>query len=182
VSAISEPAMKITYRDWNLPYGEPHGDAYGDTEARRRHEAGEGYYVLLGEDADHPDVVIRVEPKMVIVEVVWLDQLNRDVFSEVFVPDKFAGRDDLFLEQVRAGTYAPGEPPPVEKVTAEAYFFDPDGKVYASREDADGVVEDAEDQLSAQDVELFLVEPRPEFGHWESLIRRDRDLPILAGS
>jgi len=169
--------MKVTYRDWSFGYGKARGEAYGEAEARRRHEAGEGYFVLLG-DPDHPEIVIEVEPEMLSIEVAWLDELKRDVFNELFVPNKLPGRDELFLEQVHLGTYAPDEPPPARKVTAEGYYFSPDGKLYASREDADGVVEDAEDQLSSQDVELILVEPRPEFGYWDSLIRRDRDLPV----
>ena len=173
--------MKVTYRDWNLPYGEPHGEAYDDAEARRRHEAGEGYFVLLGDDPDHPQIVIEVEPEMYTIEVVWLDELNRDVFNQLFVPDKLPGRDDLFLEQVHLATYAPGEPPPTRKVTAEGYYFDPDGKMHAGRKLADGVREEAEKLLSTDEVEQVLVEPRPEFGHWDSLIRRDRDLPISTG-
>ena len=182
VNTTSEQVTPVTYRDWSIGYGEPRGEEYGEAEARRRHEAGETYTVLVGNDSENPDVVIEVEPNLVTIEVTWLDELKREVFSEIFARSEIPGRDVLLMEQVHFWTYEPGtRPPAAEKVTSEAFFIHPDRKLYGSRELTPGVVEKSEKTLSEEEFERVYIEPLPEFGKWESLIRRDRDVPVVLG-
>lgn len=163
----------VTYQDWNVPYGEPDGEPYGEGEARRRHEAGEQYYVLIGDPAA-PDAVLEVQPNLAGIEVNFLDSRHRETVTYYFVSGEFADSDDLFLQQTTIKTYDSDAGPPILPATSETWYFRPDGSQHGFRQAADGPPESTDGSMSPDEVRTTLIEPAPEFGNWDSLARYDR--------
>src|SRR6266496_2824983 len=85
-------------------------------EARRRHEAGELYTVVLG-DPERPTAYLDVRLEAGFVGVHFFDDTGRGYLTYVFARDP-ASDDDLFLQEV---TYREFEGD--EVALGDAYFF-----------------------------------------------------------
>lgn len=169
-----EAEVTVTYQDWNLSYGKAHRrPPYDQAEARRRFEAGEGLWVLFGEP-DRPEVVMNIELGGNLVKVVWLDALNRPELSYLFVhPDDWPN-GSLFLEQTGILEHDHDELlPDAEPNFAEAWYFSPDGTYHAARQTREGTAEQADGHLEPDQIGTHR-EPKPVFGEWDSITRRDR--------
>ena len=168
------PTRTVTYRSWNLSYGEPMDEpAYGETEARRRFAAGEPFWVLFG-DPDQPELVMEVELGGEQINVVWLDELQREELSYLFVQRAERPAGELFLEQTHIQAYDHDERlPDAESTAAEGWYFKPDGTFGAFRESPDSVGEQTEGRLEPDQFEVHR-EPKPAFGDWASITRRER--------
>lgn len=163
----------VTYQDWNLPYGEPDGEPYGEDEAHRRHKAGEQYYVLIGDPAK-PDAVIEAQPGRAGIEVNFLDSRRRETLTYYFVGGEYPDSDDLFLQQTTIKTYDGDAGPPVLPASSETWYFRPDGSQHGFRQTNGGPTESTEGSMAPDEVAKTLVEPMPEFGDWDSITRYDR--------
>lgn len=158
-----------------------------EDEARVRYDTGipdagvRPFKVIIGEDPENPDVVIEISSGRRVFTVYWLDDLNRCIGWNVFVPeDKDGGfRQDgrLFLEQTRWIEYADGDtqcPPMAQALAGDGTWFTHDGSWYATRKVGDNPPEEARGVMDPDDAARILWEPTPRFGEWDSLIRRDR--------
>ena len=164
----------FTYRDWNLGYGRPFNrPAYDEAEARRRFAAGETFWVLFG-DPDQPELVIEVELGGEQINVVWLDELQREELSYLFVQRAECPAGELFLEQTHIQDYDHEERlPDAESTAAEGWYFKPDGTFGAFRDSPGTVGEQTEGRLEPDQFEVHR-EPKPAFGDWASITRRER--------
>ncbi len=167
-------APPVTFREWNEAYGEPgYEPAYDEVEARRRFACGETLYVLFGEET-HPDFVLRADLGGRLIEVTWLDKVNRPELIYLFTQPDGYPEDELFLQQVHLKTYDHDLPLPDGRATYnEGWFFRPDGTLHGMRGPLDGPSESTDGQLDAEQL-LVHRERRPAFGEWDSLLRRDR--------
>lgn len=156
-------------------------------EARDRYEAGipdaalRPFKVIFGEDPGNPSVVVEVSSDRRVFTVQWLDDLNRCIGWNVFVPeDKDRGfRQDgrLFLEQTRWMEYADGDtqrPPLAQPHAGDGTWFAHDGSWYSTRKIGDDPPEEARGVMRPEDAARILWEPTPHFGAWDSLVRRER--------
>jgi hypothetical protein len=154
----------VQYADrWLSRRGRP-GAALDADEARRRHEAGELYTVVLG-DPDQPTAYLDVRNEVGFVGVHFLDEARRPYLTYLFARDPNSD-DDLFLEQATYREYE-GD----EVVRGDAYYFEPDGKVV--KEHKDYVQEEAERGETRDDVSSNW-EPVPAFGSYDSIARLER--------
>ena len=164
----------VTFRDWSFGYGRAtRRPTYDEAEARRRFDAGETLHALFGDESS-PEVVLCVELPGRLVEVVWLDRLNRPELGYVFhQPDGWPD-DELFLSQTRLTTYDHNVPlPEGEPSSNEVWFFKPDGSLHGARAASEGPTERTDGQLDADQL-LLHRERRPAFGEWASLLRQER--------
>lgn len=163
-----------TYRDWNVSYGKPfRRPAYDRDEAQRRWEAGETFFVLFGDDPEHPTTVLEVELGGTQVVVHWLDEHARPVLTYLFAAT--ADGKGLFLEQTGIKRYDQADPSPTDEATHhEAYWFDSSGTYQGTRGSRGG--QDHENTAGTLDPEQLagLHEPALVFGDWDSITRRDR--------
>lgn len=168
------PTSTVTYRDWNLGYGEPVDDpAYGEVEARRRFAAGETFWVLFG-DPDRPELVMEVMLGGEQINVVWLDELQRQRLSYLFVQLEERPVGELFLEQTHTKVYDHDERlPDAESTEAEGWYFHPDGMFGGFRDSPGTVGEQTEGRLEPDQFEVHR-EPQPAFGDWASITRLER--------
>jgi hypothetical protein len=131
-------------------------------QARRAHEAGKLYTVLVG-DAERPTAFIEVNGKF--VGVGFLDRLQREYLSYGFSgvePGK------LFLKQATHREFA-GDTDKVSNGTT--YIFKPEGQVTIRRQQFDPPkLEVAE---SSTDV-AGNYETYPPFGSYDHLLRKER--------
>ena len=168
------PTRTVTYRSWNLSYGEPMDEpAYGEAEARRRFAAQETFWVLFG-DPDRPELVLRVELGGEQINVVWLDELQRQELSYLFVQRAERPAGELFLEQTHTKFFDHDERlPDAVSTVAEGWYFDPDGSFHAARKSPGTVGEQTDGRLEPDQFEVHR-EPKPAFGDWASITRRER--------
>ncbi len=161
----------VTYRSWNLGYGVPVKEAaYGEAEARRRFAAGETFWVLFG-DPDRPELVMEVELGSEQINVVWLDELQREELSYLFVQLEERPAGELLLEQTHIQRYDHDERlPDAESSAAEGWYFKPDGTFGAFRDSPGTVGEQTEGRLEPDQFEVHR-EPQPAFGDWASITR-----------
>lgn len=129
--------------------------------------------MLFGEP-DRPEVVMNIELGGNLVKVVWLDALNRQELSYLFIhPDDWPN-GSLFLEQTRILEHDHDELlPDAEPNFAEAWYFSPDGTYHAARQTREGTSEQADGHLEPDQIGTHR-EPKPVFGEWDSITRRDR--------
>jgi len=161
---MSTTHSSVQYADrWLSRRGKP-GRAIDVDEARRRHETGELYTVVLG-DQERPTSYLDVRLEAGFVGVHFFDDAGRPYLTYHFARDPNSG-DDLFLEQVSYREYE-GE----EVVRGDAYYFKPDGTVV--KEHKDYVRRDADRGETRDDVSSNW-EPVPEFGSYESIARLER--------
>ena len=171
---MSHTITPVTYRTWSLSYGHASRQpAYDEAEARRRFEAGDTIWVLFG-DETQPDLVLCVELGGRLVEVTWLDHLNRPETKYLFAQPEGHPEDELFLQQVRLKGYDHDLPLPDGVASYnEVWFFRPDGTLHGQRGALDGPSESTDGHLDVDQLALHR-ERRPAFGEWDSLIVRDR--------
>lgn len=166
--------MQVTYCElWSSKRRKPTGEMSPEN-ARQRDAAGESYCVVLG-DPSAPDAVIEVVPENNYFNVNFIDDEGR-----VGTAYGFEKVDDsrLFLAEVTLWTYPQGARSKSQASRIETFEFRPDG--YA----AQTVDESSSDQIQKTEKINISVdtnwEPVPEFGHWESIARYDRDAPAEA--
>ncbi|WP_418957087.1 hypothetical protein [Streptomyces tritici] len=161
----------IYCEEWNELTERPMGPLTV-AEAQARHVGGELYTAILyTEDEPHPELRVEVRWETDYAAVIFMDELARDALDYTFsVID-----GSLFLEEVTIYDYGDakerGGYASAERV--ETYTFAPDGVGTRTVDVDDEVTEESRDGL---DVSLHW-EPVPEFGAYDSLIRRDRDRP-----
>lgn len=160
-----------TYRDWNLPYGEPDGQAIAGEVARARYEAGQDLTVLVGPDPDHPQQVLTIMRSCEVFKVVWLDALHRRPLSHVYAvrPESDWPRDRLLLENVHVRRYDHAQPPP-DGISSydETTYIHPTG-IFATHRSTRGVKGVVETSGSIEK-DLLPTLPVPAFGEWEPLL------------
>jgi hypothetical protein len=161
---MSTTRSAVQYAErWLSRRGRP-GPPLDPEEARRRHEAGELYTVVLG-DPERPTAYLDVRLEAGFVGVHVLDDARRPYLTYLFARDPNSD-DDLFLEQVTYREYD-GD----EVVRGDAYYFERDGKVV--KEHKEYVRREAERGETHDDVSSNW-EPVPEFGSYESIARVER--------
>jgi hypothetical protein len=161
---MSTTRSGVQYADrWLTRRGRPGAPLDAD-EARRRHEEGKLYTVVLG-DPERPTAYLDVRNETGFVGVHFLDDAGRPYLTYHFARDP-GSDDDLFLEQATYREYE-GD----EVVRGDAYHFEPDGKVV--KEHKDYVQREAERGETRDDVSSNW-EPVPEFGSYESIARVER--------
>jgi hypothetical protein len=161
---MSTTHSAVQYADrWLTRRGRP-GTALDEGEARRRHEKGELYTVVLG-DPGRPSAYLDVRNEAGFVGVHFLDDAGRPYLTYTFARDPDSD-DDLFLEQATYREYA-GD----EVVRGDAYYFEKDGTVV--KEHKDYAEREAERGETRDDVSSNW-EPVPEFGSYDSIARVER--------
>jgi hypothetical protein len=161
--------MQVTYCElWSDQLRAP-SEVMGAEQARARDAAGEPYCVVLG-DASAPQAVIEVAWKNSYLGVSFIDEAGRTHTSYDF---EKVDESRLFMTEVTVWTYPEGAQFKFEASVIESVEFQPDG--YASRT----VDDKSSDQVKETEYANVPVdtnwEPVPEFGHWESVARYDRD-------
>jgi len=138
-----------------------------EEEARRRHDAGEQYAVLLG-GRDHPDTVVELTLGEGNVLVYFLRPDGRATTTYSFTRPEEGG--PLWLEQVYLESWA-GE----ERSGTEWTVLQPDGTMHAERGEPSGLIEVMDDVLTPEQLAgTDLWEPVPEFGDYRSIARFER--------
>jgi hypothetical protein len=161
---MSAVAETLTYVDrWSEKWPTEFEELDED-EARRRHDAGELYTVLLG-DPESPSAYIEVRLGVGYVGVLFLDENGRNNLTYLFAKDKTDDR--LFLQQVSWRDY--DEDGKIRNGTS--YHFKRDGTIYSEEKDyekQEAWKGEKQDDVSGN------WEPVPEFGQYDSIARRDR--------
>lgn len=154
---------------WNNLLEEPI-EPFGESEARRRHEAG-NLYTAIREGLDKNKILVEVRLERAYVGVRFLDELARD--ETVFSFRKIEGR--LFLREVISYEYGDSKKRGghAEPVVIESFTFTPDGKMRREIDDSRQAQINATDYNSVDVSDHW--EPIPSFGEYDSIIRRDRD-------
>jgi hypothetical protein len=135
--------------------------------ARKRHRSGEVYTALLG-DPERPSAFVTLHLKLDAVAVGFLDDGLRDYLDYTFAAQEGSDRHELFLEEAVHRTYDKDD----ELVYAETFFFRPDAPVVVKKTDRVADVT----EMSKVEADLSANwEPVPEFGHYESIARKERD-------
>lgn len=141
-------------------------------EARRRHDAGGVYSVTLG-DPTHPDAFIEANWALNYLGVWFFDEKCRRVLRYGF---RRVSDEQMFMTELRVWEY----PPEAGGSLNEANIIE------TVRYGQDGIVRHREkDKLAGEvrtkDIRNVPVdinwEKVPEFGHWESVARYDREPP-----
>lgn len=164
--------MIYTYcRDWDRPRAVPH-DVWDERKARRAHEKGKLYTVVVG-DLARPVCFLYVRLEVKYIGVNFLDSFSRVNLTYQF-EEREPGR--LFLEraiEVEFDRDAPQDLSPDEarSIREIRTVFKPTGWVDIWRRDTGtGQLEHAE---GPQEVAMCW-EPVPQFGDYASIIRRER--------
>lgn len=164
--------MNLTYCEkWSQNYNEARG-LRTETDAKCAHEQRKLYTVLFG-DIKHPSCFFQVLDEAVTVG--FLDEHLRCPisygFQEVSPGKLFLSQAHLFIyddesEIVKSGTH---------------YYFQKDGHlVIEFIEYRNNSVLDETRSLKEMQTDVSgNWEPYPEFGKYDSIIRRDRGLPVL---
>lgn len=157
--------MRVTYCDrWNRVTDTPI-EPLEESEARRRHDAGELYTAVVW-TGDHVENYVEVRLETGYVSVKFLDEQRRLVLTYTFhVVD--AGR--MFLVQTRIFD-------PNDYANNEVYFFGLDGSMERKLASLD-YTEAAEDKMTGPHL-AAMFEPVPSFGRYESVLRRERDWSV----
>lgn len=166
--------MQITYCEaWSDQLRSP-TNVMGEPQARERDRRGEPYCVVLGNTAS-PEAILEVAWENAYLGVSFIDEEGRIHTKYIF---RKMENGKLFLRDVTVWNYPEGAQFEFEADHIESVEFRPDG--YASRT----VDDSASDQIEKTEYTDVPVEtnwePVPEFGHWESVARYDRETP--AGS
>jgi hypothetical protein len=161
---MSAVAETLTYVDrWSEEFPTEF-EQLDEDEARRRHESGELYTVLLG-DPDSPSEYLEIRLEAGYVGVTFLDGDGRNYLAYTFAKEPSDER--LFLQQASFREF--DEQGKVRK--GETYHFKRDGIVFRTRKDYE--TREAWEGKTEDDVSGNW-EPVPEFGRYESIARRDR--------
>jgi hypothetical protein len=155
--------MYLTYCDgWFHFYKRP-GEIWPVERAKRAHDNGELYTVVVG-DLDDPECFVDVRLELGYVGVSFFDSRMR-----VYVSYDFEKQADgrLFLFAAATREYSDDSENP-SLVTF--YRFSPDGRILIRREYSDGRAETAQ---TVKDVSGNW-EPVPSFGDYEGVTRVER--------
>ena len=154
-------ADTLTYYDRYSERWTGQFEELGEDEARRRHETGDLYTVILG-DPESADAYLEVRLEAGFVGVYFLDDDGRNHLTYLF--GKQDGEDRLFLEQAIWREFdETGKPR-----RGQAFHFKRDGTVYLREKDyekREATRGEKQDDVSGN------WEPVPEFGHYESIAR-----------
>lgn len=163
--------MQVTYCElWSDQLRSP-VDEMSVATARGRNSAGQHYCAVLG-DPSSPKAVLNIAWENDYLGVSFIDSEGRTHTKYVF--RKMDG-NKLFMTEVTAWHYPEGAQFEFEADVIESAEFRPDG--YASRT-LDDSSSDQIQKTEYMDVPVDTNwEPVPEFGHWESVARYDRDAP-----
>lgn len=166
--------MQATYCEvWSDQLRSP-TNVMSEGEAHDRDAQGEPYCVVLG-DTSTPQAVLEVARKNSYLSVSFIDADGRTHTKYIF---RGMENGELFLRQVTVWNYPDGAQFEFEASRIETAKFRPDG--YASRTIDDSSTDQIE-KTEYMDVPVETNwEPMPEFGHWESVARYDRDAPPKA--
>lgn len=148
------------HQDWRKPFSEQ--------VARRRHAARKMYTALI---TQHDDSKLALELCFAFsyCNIYFLDALGRCDLCYVFEPTP-DGR--LFLCETSTGEYPPGDSR--WAVRGISRNFKQDGRMKTLLSENKSIILLGENE--PVDVSTHF-EPLPEFGQWESLIRKDRTRP-----
>ncbi len=168
VAAIAATLPATYCERWNDVLNQPF-QPMSEAEARRRHETGQLYSVLLGDPAAPQALVeVRLETGYVAVDF-FDDRLRR------FVDYVYGERDGrLFFKSTserrwdRKGSLR----------AAQSYDFKPDGHVYVTKLDAVRNMEETYEQWATVDDNW---EEIPAFGDYSGVLRIERDIHPLDG-
>lgn len=133
--------------------------------------------MLVGADMNRPEVVLQSNLCGSLIEVTWLDSLQRKELMHLFVVEDATGwpQAAMLLEQTHMVVYSNElRLPEARSAWDESYYFKPDGSYYGIRGSRGGG--DSEETNGKLDAEQWRaqLEPRPAFGDWDSLLRRER--------
>lgn len=141
-----------------------------EAEARRRHDAGKPYSVLIGPGESDTRTVVAVRLETGYVGVTFLNEDQEPELLYIFgfsaTPADGPAEGSMFLSEARYR-----DPSGVEPETV--YKFARDGRMMARRATAEGGFETLESEIGTD----ILVEPVPDFGSYSSVTRRERDRP-----
>lgn len=162
--------MQITYCEtWSSQLRSPADEMSAD-RARERDAKGQDYCVVLG-DPSVPQAVLEVVWENDHIGVNFIDDEGRTHTAYSFT--KTDGR--LFMTDVTVWSYEEGAEDMSGAHRIESVEFQPDG--YACRTIDDDSLDHVK-ETEYKDVPVATNwEPLPEFGHWESIARFDRDTP-----
>lgn len=147
-------------------------DVLTEAKARDRHARGEQYCVVLG-DPGAPQAILEIGRSA--LRVSFVDEEGRTNTQYLF---RKMENGMLFLGDVTTWAYPEGAEDMSEASRIESAQLRPDG--YASRTIDDSSTDQIE-KTEYMDVPVETNwEPMPEFGHWESVARYDRDAPPKA--
>jgi hypothetical protein len=163
ISDMSSTGVTVSYCErWNNKQNKPIFWMSED-EARARHDSGELYTAVLG-DNETPTVV-EVFLKEGYVGVRWLETHGKDAMRYAFRRIE----DRLFLSEVAINTVSTEG----KVVEAESTLTKPDGTVEMSLFDnVNRTVKTAEPQTSKDVTAMW--EDIPQFGDYASVTRRER--------
>lgn len=172
--------MRRSYCDWDTTQGQALGEPYAEEEARRRFDAGERCTLLVGDDVNHPGVVLGADGGGTTVTVTWLDALQRPELMYRFAVQFDTPRwppNQLLLDATRITMYDDADEqrlPDVRPAYTEYYAFAADGRYNGIRGRRGHVdVEETTGALEPEHLEVQM-EPVPRFGDWDSLLRQER--------
>lgn len=156
-------------KKWSIGYKEP-VDLWSDKKARKNHESGEPYTVLIGSDTT-PSHVIEVTKKAGWVSVGFLDEELREYLLYSF---KLLNNDQLFLSMAVHREFAlhEGEGAGFMNVSnGTTYLFNEDGHTVVREERFNPhLLEESETKVDISgNYEAF-----PAFGDYRSIIRKER--------
>ncbi|KNC92375.1 hypothetical protein [Trabulsiella odontotermitis] len=145
-------------------------DLWSDKKARKKHESGEPYTVLVGSDTT-PSHVIDVTKKAGWVSVGFLDEELREYLLYSF---KLLANDQLFLSMAVHREFAlnEGEGAGFMNVSnGTTYLFNEDGNTVVREERFNPhLLEESETKVDISgNYEAF-----PAFGDYQSIIRKER--------
>jgi hypothetical protein len=164
-------ALPVTYCElWSGKLRSPTG-VLTEAEARDRDARGELYCVVLGDPAA-PRIILEVAWMNAALGVSFFDEEGR-MHTEYLFGKTDTGK--LFMHNVTTWSYPEGARSKSQASYIETAQFRPDG--YASRtleNSSAGRIKKTEYTDVPMDANW---EPIPEFGHWESVARYDRDAP-----
>lgn len=163
--------MQVTYCElWSNKRRAPTGTMSAE-QARERDSKGESYCVVLG-NPHAPDAVIDVVPKNSHIEVEFIDESGLTHTAYGF---RDMGDGRFFNSTVTVWTYPEGARGKHHARITESIEMKPDGFLHREVRDKSAGNTDITDYSDVPvDVNW---EPAPEFGHWESIARYDRDTP-----
>jgi hypothetical protein len=160
-----DQVAEIRYADlWKAGYDKP-GDVISETEARRRHDAGERYAALL--KSGDRRVVVESNLGAGLITVYFLDDKRRWTTKYVF--EKLES-GELWLQQTGTREWLDDA-----RFRYDTTVIRDDGRMYAER----GVQGEGEKDVMEKRLDpaslTFLKEPVPAFGDYRSISRLERD-------
>lgn len=166
---LSQVTSNWTYcEEWNNLTEEPM-DPLTPEQAHARHTSGDLYTAVLFADGNpSPELRVEVLLETAFTAVIFMDKLGRDELRYSFTVMNGA----LFLKTVRAYDYGESQEQGgyADAWRMESYDFTPDGIAVQVVEVGDEVSSESRRNIDV----TGNWEPIPQFGAYDSLIRRER--------